>query len=286
MNYLEKVKYIGTGVIISENGYIITNYHVIENAKDIIVTLYNKKNYRAKVVGYDKINDLALLKINVKGLKSIKFSNKLPKVGEWVIALGYPLGYININSSPSASIGIISAINLDFNFIEEGHIYRNMIQTDASINPGNSGGPLINLRGSIVGINTFIITRSGGNEGIAFAIPSYRVKLFISEILKYGKVRDLYLGLKVKKVQGEVLRVLGLNINQAVVISNIDKNSPAEKSGLKVGDIILKINGMEINKLVDIGIALVGLYPGEKVNFLVYRKGKYINKLLKLSGKL
>ncbi|MEN3045479.1 MAG: trypsin-like peptidase domain-containing protein [Candidatus Hydrothermales bacterium] len=227
--FKEKVSSQGSGFIISEDGYILTNEHVISNSDSIVVFLPDGRNFIAKVLGKDYSLDIALLKIDGKNLPYLTFadSDKLER-GEWAIAMGNPFGYLWEDVEPTVTVGVISALNRTFKG-EGDRIYRGMIQTDASINPGNSGGPLLNLKGEVIGMNTFIVSKSGGFEGIGFAIPSNLLKTVVNYLKLYSYYPRGFLGLEVKPTE------------KGVVIVTILEGGPADKAGLRPGDIIIKI---------------------------------------------
>ena len=231
----EKVeRSLGSGVIISQDGYIITNNHVIDGADKVVVSLPNSsKEYTAKVIGTDSRTDLAVIKIEKTGLPVIRFADSsLVKVGDLVFAIGNPFGV-----GETITQGIVSALNKNGIGIND---YENFIQTDASINPGNSGGALVDSRGALIGINTAIISRSGGNQGIGFAIPSDMVKKIAKQLIESGSIRRGYLGVGIQDVSSDLRDTYG-DKEGAVVIS-LENNSPAKKAGLMVWDLITKIN--------------------------------------------
>lgn len=284
------VKSVGSGIIVDSNGYIVTNSHVVENASEIVVSYSNGENYDAVVIGVDELTDVALLKIEVNGnlpnLKKGDSDNLI--VGEWVVALGNPLGLFDISKKPTATIGIISGEGLDFGQKESGKVYQNMIQTDASINPGNSGGPLINVMGEVIGMNTFIMTNSNYNEGsigIGFAIPVNTVLMIVSELKKYGKIeRNFITGLHVQQLDKNMKKFLKIDNKTGVIITNIDVESSGEKAGLNVGDVIVSINNININSLQDIlKVISEGLYrTGDFIELQVYRDNQIVNFELEL----
>jgi len=284
------VKSVGSGIIVDSSGYIVTNSHVVENASEIIVSYSNGENYDAVIVGVDELTDVALLKIEANDkLPNLKKgdSNNLI-VGEWVVALGNPLGLFDISKKPTATIGIISGVGLDFGQKESGKVYQNMLQTDASINPGNSGGPLINVMGEVIGMNTFIMTNSNYNEGsigIGFAIPVNTVLTIVSELKKYGKIeRNFITGLHVQKLDENMKNFLKIGNKTGVIITNIDVGSSGEKAGLNAGDVIVSINNININSLQDIlKVINEGLYrTGDFIELQVYRDEKIVNFELEL----
>ena len=252
-----KVDNLGSGLIISSDGYVITNAHVVENAVDITVTLKGGKRYDGTVVGVDNLTDLALLKIDDSNLSYaiLGDSNDLV-VGETVFALGNPLGLFDVSNKPTATSGIISGTDIDFGLKDQVHVYQDMIQTDAAINSGNSGGPLINIKGEVIGINTFIMTGSdytSGSIGIGFSIPINRVKDVIKDIKQFGRVKRNYTtGIHVQPVDKFIMKYLRLNSEKGVFIRDVEKYSPGYKSGLKIGDVILKVQNQNINSIDDI----------------------------------
>ncbi|MDP6570422.1 MAG: trypsin-like peptidase domain-containing protein [Candidatus Marinimicrobia bacterium] len=264
-----KVDNMGSGVLVSPDGYIITNTHVVSNATEIVVTLKGGKSYDAQLVGVDNLTDIALVKIDDENLPFAELgdSDKLI-VGEWAVALGNPLGLFDVNHQPTATAGIISGVKMDFGLKEAGHVYQDMIQTDASINPGNSGGPLVNALGEVIGINTFIMTGSNyasGSIGIGFAIPINRVKEVAEDLKKFGKVERSYTtGVHVQKIDPVMQRYLRLPTSEGVIVTDVEKRSSGEKAGLKIGDVILKVDGRKINspkdiiRVIDEGLHKVG----------------------------
>tara|TARA_Y100001970_G_C14239315_1_gene863873 strand:- start:1129 stop:2253 length:1125 start_codon:yes stop_codon:yes gene_type:complete len=264
-----KVDNMGSGVLLSPDGYIVTNTHVVHNATEIVVTIRGGKSYPAQLVGIDNLTDIALIKIDDESLPfaDLGDSDKLI-VGEWAVALGNPLGLFDVSHQPTATAGIISGVEMDFGLKEAGHVYQDMIQTDAAINPGNSGGPLVNALGEVVGINTFIMTGSNyssGSIGIGFAIPINRVKEVAEDLKKHGKVERSYTtGVHVQTIDPVMQRYLRLPSSEGVIVTDVEKRSSGEKAGLKIGDVILKVNGRKINspndiiRVIDEGLHKVG----------------------------
>jgi serine protease Do len=234
-----KEQSLGSGVIVSEDGYIITNNHVIEKAQEIRVLLSNKKDYNAKLVGADPKTDIAVIKIDVKGLSALPWgdSNKL-KVGEIVFAIGNPFGL-----NQTVTMGIISAVGRANVGIAD---YEDFIQTDAAINPGNSGGALINARGELIGINTAILSRTGGYQGIGFAVPSSMARQVMDSLEKYKKVVRGWLGVSIQEVTPDLAEEFGVKDLKGALVSGVMKGSPAEKAGIKQGDVILQYNGKDV----------------------------------------
>ncbi len=231
-----KEQSLGSGVIVSEDGYIVTNNHVIEKAQEIKVLLSNKKDYKAKLIGADPKTDLAIIKIDVKGLTALPWgdSNNL-KVGEIVFAIGNPFGL-----NQTVTMGVISAVGRANVGIAD---YEDFIQTDAAINPGNSGGALINVRGELIGINTAILSRTGGYQGIGFAVPSSMAKQVMDSLLKFKKVVRGWLGVSIQDVTSELAEEFGVKDLKGALVSSVMKGSPAEKAGIRQGDVILEYNG-------------------------------------------
>ena len=274
-----KVDNMGSGVLVSPDGYIITNTHVVDNATEIVVTLRGGKSYEAQLVGVDNLTDIALVKIDDLDLPYSELGNSDELiVGEWAVALGNPLGLFDVNHQPTATAGIISGIKMDFGLKEAGHVYQDMIQTDAAINPGNSGGPLVNALGEVIGINTFIMTGSNyssGSIGIGFAIPINRVKEVAEDLKKFGKVERSYTtGVHVQAIDPVMQRYLRLPTSEGVIITDVEKRSSGERAGLKIGDVILEVDNQKINAPSDI-IRVIdeGLYKvGDNVTLTILRK--------------
>ncbi|MEN8966382.1 MAG: trypsin-like peptidase domain-containing protein [Polaribacter sp.] len=260
----------GSGVIISADGYIVTNNHVIDGANDLEITLNNKKKYKAELIGKDAANDLALLKIEADDdLPYIAFANSDNiKIGEWVLAVGNPY---NLTSTVTA--GIVSAKGRD---LEGNRNIESFIQTDAAVNPGNSGGALVNARGELIGINTAISSRTGSFIGYSFAVPSNIAKKIIDDILEYGAVQEAILGININN-QGEDI--------DGVKIESVAEEGGAEKAGLQSGDIITQVNNVKISKYSELRGQLTAKRPGESVNITVNRDGDFITKNVKLSKK-
>lgn len=260
---------LGSGFIIDRDGSILTNNHVVENAQKIVVKLADGQEYEAKVVGRDPKTDIAVIKINAKGnlpVASLGDSDRL-EVGEWVMAIGNPFGLDNTVTS-----GIVSAKGRQ---IGQGP-YDNFIQTDASINPGNSGGPLINLNGEVVGINTAIFSRTGGNIGIGFAIPTNLVQELLPQLKGKGKVTRGYLGVAIQKVTPEIAGSLGMNRARGALVANVSKDGPAEKAGVAVGDVILEFDGREVTGSTDLPILVARTAVNKKVRLKVLRDKKEV----------
>ncbi len=233
---------LGSGVIVSQDGYIITNHHVVEQAEEIRVTLIDRRTFKAKIIGVDPKTDLALIKINEKGLPTIPWGNseKL-KVGEFVLAIGNPFGL-----SHTVTMGIVSALGRANVGIAD---YEDFIQTDAAINPGNSGGPLVNTKGELVGINTAIFSRSGGYQGIGFAVPSNMVKMVMQQLMKKGRVIRGWLGVTIQELTPELAKKFGINSTGGALVSDVLRGGPADRAGIKRGDVIIGFDNHEIKNV-------------------------------------
>src|SRR5690554_5041832 len=262
----------GSGVIISEDGYIVTNNHVINNASEIEITLNNKKAYKAKLIGTDSQMDIALLKIdaNEKLPYTVFGDSDNIRVGEWVLAVGNPY---NLNSTVTA--GIISAKARNVGSSMQNNI-QSFIQTDAVVNPGNSGGALVNTRGELIGINTMISSTTGSYVGYSFAVPSNIVRKIIEDIMEFGNVQRGVLGVKGGELNQTVAEELGLNRTQGFYIAEVTKGSGAEKAGLKKGDVIIRIDNQKVNSFAELTGYISTKRPNDTVNVYVIRDGKEI----------
>jgi serine protease Do len=261
-------KSLGSGFIIDKDGSILTNNHVVENASKIVVKLADESEFEAKVIGRDAKTDIAVIKINAKEalpVAPLGDSDQLD-VGEWVMAIGNPFGLDNTVTS-----GIVSAKG---RHLPGGGPYDNFIQTDASINPGNSGGPLINLRGEVVGINSAIYSRSGGNIGIGFAIPMNLVKELLPQLKGKGKVTRGYLGVLIQKVTPEIAESLGMDKAKGALVADVTKGGPAETAGIKVGDVIVEFDGKEVRDSSDLPIIVARTPVDKKITVKVLRDRK------------
>jgi len=280
--YRREVKSMGSGVIISPDGYIVTNAHVVgKNAVKVIVTLSGGTRYSAEVVGVDDLTDISLLKIEAEDLPTIEIGDSDDVIiGEWVVALGNPFGLFDISNQPTATIGIVSSKNVNFGEQAGGRVYQEMIQTDASINSGNSGGALVNVHGEMIGINTFIFTagnQMGGSVGVGFAIPVNRMKTVIDELIRSGYVeRGFETGLSVQTLDQYIAAYLNLPFKQGVIVTDIQKNSSAHKAGLKVGDIIRKVNDIPVTNTRDIYRVINENYlkAGDVIRLEIWRNQK------------
>ena len=286
------MKSSGSGVVISPDGYVLTNTHVVENASRISVTLSGGDEYDAEVIGVDKTSDLALLLLNGNNFPFAEMGDSDDLIiGEWGIALGNPFELFSVSNQPTASVGIISANHMDFGMQKEsGRVLQNMIQTDAAINPGNSGGPLVNSEGRVIGINTFIFTGSNynrGSIGIGFAIPINTAKRIAKELKTSGSIdRSFTTGLVVQPLTRSMIRHLKIPFRDGVIVVHVDKNSSAQKAGIAIGDIIVTAAGNKVNSPSDIRdiIAEKDLRSGDRIKFKIFRENAYLNIRLKLGS--
>lgn len=279
----KKFHSMGSGVIIdNKNGYVVTNAHVIRNATVITITLYDGRRLTAKLIGDDPATDLAVLQIKASHLPHINEGDSLKaKVGDFVIAVGNPFGLNSYGNSQSATFGIISALQRNTLNIEG---IENFIQTDAAINPGNSGGALLNVQGELIGINTAILAPYGGNVGIGFAIPINMVKDVAAQLIKYGSVHRGLMGVFVQHLTPEIALAFGLSENiKGALITQVNSNSPAEKAGLKVGDIITKINNTSITDAAQVKTVISLLRVGSNVHLDIIRDKKPMTLLAVVS---
>jgi serine protease Do len=281
-----RVKSLGSGFIISKEGYILTNQHVVAGAIEIIVTRPDGKQYVARMAGEDGVTDLAILKIEGKDFPFVQLGNSDDVIiGEWAIALGNPFGLFDIGSKATVTVGVISATDRDFGKQKDDRIYEDMIQTDAAINAGNSGGPLVNCSGEVIGINTWILSDNGTNIGIGFALPVNRAKRILNELINYGQVdRGWSTGLHYEAMSMLAARYLGLKSRHGVVISKIEPNSPAARAGLEVGDVIMGINGKEVEHFDDVKSIMkdFDLKKGDVLIFRAYRNRRYFSVNVRL----
>ncbi|HZY20320.1 MAG TPA: DegQ family serine endoprotease [Ramlibacter sp.] len=259
----EQPRGVGSGFILTQDGFVMTNAHVVEGADEVLVTLTDKREFKAKIVGADKRTDVAVVKIEATGLPFVKIGdvNRL-KVGEWVMAIGSPFGLEN-----TVTAGIVSAKARDTGD------YLPFIQTDVAINPGNSGGPLINLRGEVVGINSQIYSRSGGFMGISFAIPMDEAVRVADQLRATGRVARGRIGVQIDQVTKDVAESIGLGKPQGALVRSVESGSPADKAGIEAGDIITKYNGQVIDKATDLPRLVGNTKPGSRSTLTVFRRG-------------
>ncbi|MCX6180156.1 MAG: DegQ family serine endoprotease [Chlorobiales bacterium] len=259
---------LGSGVIVTGDGYILTNNHVIDDADAVYIRTFDNRRIDAKVVGKDPKTDLAVIKVNAKGLKPIVIgdSDKL-RVAEWVIAIGSPLGE---NFARTVTQGIVSAKGRANVGLAD---YEDFIQTDAAINPGNSGGALVNINGELVGINTAIASRTGGFEGIGFAVPSNMARKVLSALITTGKVSRGYLGVSIQDIDENLAKAMHLKVGEGVLVGTVVEGSPAAKNGIKTGDVILDFNGAKVTSSVVLRNTIASQSPGATVKMRVMRDG-------------
>jgi len=256
---------VGSGFILSANGFVMTNAHVVDGADEVIVTMTDKREFKAKLIGADKRTDVAVLKIEASGLPAVKIGDVgRVKVGEWVIAIGSPF---NLDNTVTA--GIVSAKARD-----TGELVP-FIQTDVAINPGNSGGPLINMRGEVVGINSQIYSQSGGYMGISFAIPIDEAMRVADSLRSTGRVVRGRIGVRIGEVSKEVAEAIGLGKPMGAAVGMVEPGGPAEKAGVEGGDIITKVDGRQIEKFGDLSRVISSIKPGSKATLQVFRRGAY-----------
>ncbi|HEY4755451.1 MAG TPA: trypsin-like peptidase domain-containing protein [Ignavibacteriaceae bacterium] len=288
-SYSQKVKGLGSGFIISEDGYILTNDHVAGNATEITVTMTNGKHYKARIIGSDPVTDICLLKIDEKNLPFISFGNSNDVIiGEWVIALGNPFGLFELNDKPTVTVGVISATGMNLEPINNRY-YLNMLQTDAAINGGNSGGPLVNSLGEVIGMNTLIFTGGSGaqgNIGLGFAIPINKVKKIIDELKGSGKInRDFDIGLRIQSLDETIANYYKLENTRGVIITQVLPKSVASRSGLNVGDVILQVDEYKINNEQ----TLIGVFQefrtGQTISIKILRDNEQLIKKMTLESK-
>ncbi len=275
-----RVQSLGSGLVLSSDGYVVTNAHVVEYAAEVIVTLPGGAEYEVSNIFQDPLSDIALLKIDAHGLPTVKLGDSDDlMIGEWAVALGNPLGLFDVNMQPTATLGIVSGLHMDFGHKEPGRVYQDMIQTDASINPGNSGGPLVNANGEVIGINSFIFTEnaySAGSIGIGFAIPINRVREIVEELKTKGRVdRDIRTGLRVRPIDRAMQHYLGWPQRRGLMITIVEAGSPGDRAGLRPGDIILETNGRPVNTKLDFRNIVEEdlLKAGDELQMKIWREG-------------
>lgn len=280
----QQIKNLGSGVIISPDGYILTNDHVAGNAVEAIITMTDGTQHEAKIIGSDQSSDICLLKIEGDNLPYVKIgdSDKV-MIGEWVIALGNPFGLFDINDQPTVTVGVVSAKGMNLG-VEKNRYYVNMIQTDAAINTGNSGGPLVNAFGELIGMNTLIYTAgSTGNIGLGFAIPINKIKRVLEELKANGKVdRDFWTGLSIQTIDQAIAKAYNLKSTRGVIVTQVLPNSPAQKAGIAVYDIITGLNNFKINNETTMIGKLQEFRSGDVLDVKVIRDGNPMTMKMKL----
>jgi len=278
----KKVKSLGSGFFYTRSGHILTNQHVVEEATEIIVTAIGGKQYIAEKIGEDVTTDIAVLKIEGDSFPAVELGDSDDVIiGEWVIALGNPFGLFDISSKPIVTVGVISATDEDFGRQGNHRIFEDMLQTDAAINGGNSGGPLVNGNGQVIGINTWIISGSEtmtSNIGFGFAIPINRAKRILDDLMNFGRVdRSFWTGIHYDYVTPPIASYLGLQTVYGVIVSEIERGSPAALAGVQVGDVIISINGQEVRRFDDVKqiIDNLDLKQDDILTLRIYRSRKF-----------
>ncbi len=274
--YEQRYHSFGSGVIIDPDGYILTNDHVVRGASEIRVTLTDGREFDARFLGGDPRFDLAVLKIGGDDIPVAPLGDSDDLlIGEWCVAIGNPFGYLLNDPSPSVSAGVVSAVHRDIvSETETGAVYKDMIQTDAAINPGNSGGPLVNSRGEVIGISSFIFTSSGGSQGMGFAIPINVAKLIINEMIEYGSVRDVWVGIRVQDITPTLARRLDLPASVGVFASYVEEDSPADRAGIRAGDVVIGVGGEAVENIRQARRAIFGARVGDIITLNVLRGGE------------
>jgi len=278
----------GAGIIVADDGYIITNSHVIDSGEinHIYITLSGGDKFPAQIIGIDMLTDIALLKINKTGLEYVALSNSNEVVrGQSVIALGNPHNLFSISNEPTATTGIISGKNVNFGLRKSGHVYQNMIQTDATINRGNSGGPLINLSGDVIGINTFVVADSNNSSSIGFSIPVDRVIDIMNDLKDKGMVnRSWFTGITIREIDQKYKDYFNISVDNGVIVTDVERKSPGSEAGVLLKDIIYKVNNKIVNSALDIEKALDEGYfkTNDEVDLLLIRNNNPIKLKLKL----
>jgi serine protease Do len=272
---LRQVQSLGSGFIVSENGYVVTNQHVVEGATEIVVTLIDGRHFAAELVAADPVTDLAVLKVDSEGLPAAPLGDSDSLlIGEWAIAIGNPFGYLLADRNPSVTVGVISALGRDVR--PEGRVdgrqpqaWSNMIQTDAAINPGNSGGPLVNAQGEVIGVNAFIFSGSGGSIGLGFAIPIDRAKRVLNDIVEFGTIRQPWTGLHLGS-----LSVQEGEVPEGIRVVRVDPGSPAARAGLAPGDIVTRTDGRPVQSTIEWEGRLLDLPSGDPIELTLMRDGR------------
>lgn len=281
----QQVQGVGSGFVVSPDGYIVTNDHVAGNATRIMVSFPDGREMEGRLIGTDPENDVALVKVEPdEPLPYLAFSESEDVfVGEWAIALGNPFGLFEA-AEPTVTVGVISAVGRDF-APQEGRVFRDMIQTDAAINRGNSGGPLVNALGEVIGMNTFIFSQSGGSVGLGFAVPAWRVRRIVEEIQTTGRVaRPDPPGLNVRALNARAARMLDLSVDEGLLVISVDPRSPAEAAGIRPYDVIVAVDGQRVPDSATASALLRSRRPGDTVVLNVIRDGAEVEVAMTLSG--
>ncbi|MDD3034565.1 MAG: trypsin-like peptidase domain-containing protein [Bacteroidales bacterium] len=270
----------GSGVVISPDGYIVTNSHVVSGAEEISVTLENNKSYKARLIGADEVTDIAVVKIEANGLPYLEFGDSdALRLGEWVIAIGNPYNLTN-----TITAGIVSAKSRSMPSYDEGFKIESFIQTDAAVNPGNSGGALVNIKGELVGINTAIASRTGSFTGYSFAVPASIARKIVNDFVDFGEVKRALLGITMQDMSSELAREKGIRDVKGVYISDILKDGAAYKAGIKESDVILSINGKPVNSSPEVQEQISKFSPKDRIKVGILREGKQKELSVVLEG--
>ena len=283
--YSQEVKGLGSGYIISSDGYIVTNDHVAGNATKITVTLTDGRTFDAKVIGSDNASDICLIKIDGDNLPYVVLGNSDDIIiGEWVIALGNPFGLFELNDKPTVTVGVVSATGMNLDAINDRY-YLNMIQTDAAINGGNSGGPLVNSLGEVIGMNTLIFTsgNNSGSIGLGFAIPVNKIKKITDELKENGSIdRNFEIGMRIQTIDEGIAKYYNLKNVKGVIVTKVYPNTPAERADIEVGDIIYEVEGYKISNENSIFSVFHEFRAGQTISVKIIRDDKELTKTMKL----
>lgn len=275
-------KGFGSGVIISDDGYIVTNNHVIDNADNIVVTLNDKRTFTAELIGTDPSTDLSLLKIDATGLNRIVFGNSdKVRIGEWVLAVGNPY---NLTSTVTA--GIVSAKGRSINILRDKYRIESFIQTDAAVNQGNSGGALVNTRGELIGINSAIASPTGAYSGYSFAIPVDIVKKVVGDLMEYGEVQRAFIGISIRNLDAQLASEMNIDEIKGVYVAGLSEGGAAMDAGIMEGDVIIRINKVEVNNAPELQEQVSRYRPGDKISVTIKRNNKEMVRNLLLKDKL
>lgn len=270
----------GSGVIISPDGYIVTNSHVVSGAEEISVTLENNKSFKARLIGADEVTDIAVVKIEASGLPYLEFGDSdALRLGEWVIAIGNPYNLTN-----TITAGIVSAKSRSMPSYDEGFKIESFIQTDAAVNPGNSGGALVNIKGELVGINTAIASRTGSFTGYSFAVPASIARKIVNDFVDFGEVKRALLGITMQDMSSELARERGIRDVKGVYVSDVLKGGAAHKAGIRESDIILSISGKPVNSSPEVQEQISKFRPKDRIKVVILREGKQKELSVVLEG--
>ncbi|MEA5007016.1 MAG: trypsin-like peptidase domain-containing protein [Rikenellaceae bacterium] len=270
----------GSGVIISPDGYIVTNSHVVSGAEEISVTLESNKSYKARLIGADEVTDIALVKIEASGLPYLEFGDSdALRLGEWVIAIGNPYNLTN-----TITAGIVSAKSRSMPSYDEGFKIESFIQTDAAVNPGNSGGALVNIKGELVGINTAIASRTGSFTGYSFAVPASIARKIVNDFVNFGEVKRAMLGITMQDMSSELAREMGIKDVKGVYIGEVLNGGAAYKAGIKASDVIISVNGKPVNSSPEVQEQISKYRPKDRIKVGILRKGKQKELSVVLEG--